>query len=152
MVNLIVYLLTALIAGLIVRYILAILTSPMLLFIPLLLNSDTGEIKRPILYYVSAVIANTWNCFVVSAWAAICVSFTKIYIIAREIDFDILYYFLGFLTCVLSISAILALEKENTYVGYLVISAAIISYTLFRFWNDSLFFIHGWWIKPLLGI
>jgi len=144
-------LLGALIAGFAVRYIIMILTAPVGFAMMALIGPEAGleEPKRPYLIVPCAIVANTYNVFVLSAWAAFVAYYTKVFIAHPETEYSWLYYGLGFITCYGPIASMAAGEDEGSLATVIGLIATPLLYLLFVIWPTLISPIHWWWLQYL---
>lgn len=144
--------LIAVIAGFIVRYIIILLTLPLTGLMYLVIGPEDKEMKRPKLFWPIAIFNNTYNSYVMTAWAGTCIYFTKQFIASGGVDFPFIYYIIGFLACLGPIASMAAKEHGESFATNLAVTVAPISYVVFAIWPMGIYYLHWWWLGWVVDV
>jgi len=69
-----------------------ILTFPVGVLVASVLGAGDEGRKRGRLYVPAIIVVNMYYIYITTAWAALCVYFTKYFINARSVSYPVIYY------------------------------------------------------------
>ena len=148
----IIALIIVILVGWLAKYVIALLTAPvgfLLIFAVGIDEEHPVGFRRPHLFIPMTIIANLYNSYVMTAWAAFCVYFTMLYIQNNDISHAWIYYILGFMACGGTLSQMARNEDPNAFATNLAIIVAPISFIIFAIWPVGIYYLHWWWLGLL---
>lgn len=132
------------------KYAIALLTAPvgfLFVFVVGLDDQYPTQLRRPRLLVPMTIIANLYNSYIMTAWAAFCVYFTMLYIQNNDISHAWVYYILGFMACGGTLSQMARGEAPDAFATNLAVIVAPVAFVVFAIWPSGIYYLHWWWLS-----